>query len=100
VTIAVPRIVTDELWFAAQRVLATNGRKGLDRTQHVYLLQGIARCSCGEPIVIRSGVKYYNAAREPREHPAAYVCGPARIARPAASRSRTAASSTTACGRR
>ncbi len=74
VTMAVPRIVTDELWFAAQKALRASARRGLNRTTHVYLLQGIARCACGEPIVIRSGVKYYNAAREAREHPAAYVC--------------------------
>lgn len=74
VILAVPRLVSDELWFAAQRALRSSQRSGLDRTIHVYLLQGIARCTCGEPIVIRSGVKYYNAAREPREHPAAYHC--------------------------
>ena len=72
--IAVPRIVSDEDWFAAQRALMKAQRRGLDRTIHVYLLQGVARCACGAPIVIRSGVKYFNAAREPREHPAAYIC--------------------------
>ena len=74
VTMQVPRIVADETWFAAQKALAKSGKRGLDRTRHVYLLQGIARCSCGEIIIIRSGVKYYNAAHEPREHQAAYVC--------------------------
>lgn len=74
VAIAVPRLVSDEVWLAAQRTLAKNGKRGLNRTRHVYLLQGVARCRCGEPIVIRSGVKYYNAARELREHPAAYLC--------------------------
>jgi site-specific DNA recombinase len=74
VTIAVPRIVTDELWFAAQRALMKAQRRGLNRTTHVYLLQSIAVCACGSPIVIRSGVKYFNAAHEAREHPAAYVC--------------------------
>jgi hypothetical protein len=74
IAITVPRLVEDEAWFAAQRMLAKNGKRGLNRTRHTYLLQGIARCKCGEPIVIRSGVKYYNAAHEPREHPAAYQC--------------------------
>ncbi len=74
VSLAVPRLVSDEEWFAAQRALMKARRRGLDRTVHVYLLQGIARCACGEQIVIRSGVKYFNAAHEPREHPAAYVC--------------------------
>ncbi len=81
VVLAVPRIVTDEVWFAAQQALRVSRRRGLDRTMHVYLLQGVARCSCGSPIVIRSGVKYFNAAHEPREHPAAYVCKARRDAK-------------------
>jgi len=74
VAIAVPRILSDELWLRAQQSLQRAQRRGLDRTKHVYLLQGIARCTCGEPIVIRSGVKYYNAQHQAREHPAAYLC--------------------------
>ncbi len=72
--IAVPRIVSDEDWNAAQAALRRAQRRGLNRTKHTYLLQGLARCACGEPIVIRSGVKYYNAQHQLREHPAAYVC--------------------------
>jgi hypothetical protein len=33
---------------------------------------------CGGKILIRSGVKYYNAQHEPREHPAAYFCAERR----------------------
>ena len=73
-SVTVPRILTDEEWLEAQRALGKAARRGLNRTRHVYLLQGIARCSCGELIVIRSGVTYYNAARQLREHPAAYLC--------------------------
>lgn len=75
--VKVPRIVDDETWQAAQAQLRKSQRTGLleARTQHVYLLQGIATCGhCGAPIVIRSGVKYFNAVHEPREHPAAYMC--------------------------
>lgn len=76
-TVTVPRIVTDEVWHAAQRALTKGQQAGsiAVRTRHVYLLQGLATCgACGEPIVIRSPVRYYNAAREHREHPAAYLC--------------------------
>lgn len=81
VAMAVPRILCDELWFAAQQALRRSQCRGLDRTTHVYLLQGIARCACGQPMIIRSGVKYYNAQREAREHPAAYLCK-GRMAKP------------------
>jgi site-specific DNA recombinase len=81
-TIALPRIVSDEEWNAAQVQLRRAQRRGLNRTQHVYLLQSFATCGhCGEPIVIRSGVKYFNAAREAREHPSAYLCR-GRMAKP------------------
>lgn len=80
--IAVPRIVEDEEWNAAQAALRKAQRRGLNRTQHVYLLQGLATCGhCNEPIVIRSAVTYYNAARELREHPSAYLCR-GRMAKP------------------
>jgi site-specific DNA recombinase len=78
VTMTVPRILSDDLWFAAQKALKKARRRGLNRTQHVYLLQGLARCVCGGKILIRSGVKYYNAQHEPREHPAAYFCAERR----------------------
>ncbi len=70
----VPRILSDELWLAAQNALRKSKTRGLNRTMHVYLLQGLARCVCGAKILIRSGVKYFNAQHEPREHPAAYFC--------------------------
>lgn len=73
-TLTVPRILSDEMWLDAQRALTKAQRRGLNRTKHNYLLQSISRCSCGSPIVIRSGVTYYNAQRQLREHPAAYLC--------------------------
>lgn len=67
--IAVPAIVTEAEWQEAQQALLRHRRRGLIRTKHVYLLEGIARCSCGAPIAIRSG------QRRPRGFsPAAYVC--------------------------
>jgi hypothetical protein len=57
-------------WQAVARALLAHKRRGLARTKHVYLLEGIARCGhCGGPIAIRSGqrVKRWYS-------PAAYVC--------------------------
>ncbi|MGE3454345.1 MAG: recombinase family protein [Kofleriaceae bacterium] len=74
-TIKVPRIVSDEEWNSAQAAILKAQRCGLNRTQHVYLLQSLATCGeCGSPIVIRSAVKYFNAQHQAREHPAAYLC--------------------------
>jgi hypothetical protein len=71
--IRVPAIVTEREWQEAQRSLIQCGRRGLRRTMHFYLLEGIATCACGAQIGIRS------ATRNPRRtngnpSPAAYVC--------------------------
>jgi DNA invertase Pin-like site-specific DNA recombinase len=69
--IAVPPIVTEEQWQAVQRALIAHGKRGLSRTTHHYLLEGVAMCgACGAPILIRSS----SPARHGRVNPAAYVC--------------------------
>lgn len=71
-TIVVPPIVDDSTWYAAEAALVEHGRRGLRRTRHVYLLEGLATCgACGCPIAIRSATP---DGRRPRVNPAAYVC--------------------------
>src|SRR4051812_48168256 len=54
-TVAVPALVDEATWQAAQDALLRHGKRGLRRTRHVYLLEGLARCgACGSPIAIRS----------------------------------------------
>jgi hypothetical protein len=70
-TMEVPPIVSEATWQQAQEALLRHGKRGLRRTRHLYLLEGIAVCgSCGEPIAIRSGVTSWRGTR----NPAAYVC--------------------------
>ena len=69
--VKVPAIVDESTWRAAQEQLIAHGKRGLVKTKHVYLLEGLAVCSdCGSPIAIRSATHnsrgYLN--------PAAYVC--------------------------
>ncbi len=71
--IRVPAIVSEAAWHAAQQALLRHRRRGLIRTKHVYLLEGLARCSCGARIGIRSQGSYV-AGGERRFNPAAYVC--------------------------
>lgn len=69
--IAVPAIVDEATWQAAQDRLIEHGKRGLRRTRHVYLLEGLAVCGvCGSPIAIRSATP----APRGRVNPAAYVC--------------------------
>lgn len=69
-TIAVPATVPAETWQRAQAALLTAGRRGLRRTQHVYLLdEGTGRCGCGRAVQIRWGGS--------RSETSYYVC-PAR----------------------
>jgi DNA invertase Pin-like site-specific DNA recombinase len=64
---AVPAIVDEPTWSAAQASLIAHGKRGIRRTRHVYLLEGLGRCGrCGEPMVIRSPA--------PHGTPAAYLC--------------------------
>ena len=71
-TVAVPPIVTPEAWAAAQATLAAQGKRGLRRTRHVYLLEGLARCGlCDAPIRIQSAT---GASPSGYRAPAQYVC--------------------------
>jgi site-specific DNA recombinase len=73
-TVAVPRLVDDELYARAQAALLAHHRRGLRRTKHVYLLEGLGVCaSCGAPVGIRSRTSYV-AGGERRYNQAAYVC--------------------------
>lgn len=65
-TIRVPAIVDAATWQAAQAALLASGRRGLRRTQHVYLCdEGVGRCGhCGGAMRVRWGgrqnrVSYY-----------------------------------------
>lgn len=75
-TISVPRIIDDELWHATQAALIAHGKRGLRRTKHVYLLEGLAVCAqCGGRVGIRSATKQRYGRSE-----AAYVCGNRKLA--------------------
>lgn len=70
-TITVPALVDRGAWQAAQEALIAHGKRGLRRTRHVYLLEGLAVCgACGAPILVRSATPQ----RRGRIQPAAYVC--------------------------
>ncbi len=69
--IAVPPIVDDLTWHAAQRLLARRQRRGLKHTMHVYLLdEGAGRCGCGAVLGIAWGgsrnarIRYYVCTRK------------------------------------
>ncbi len=82
-TMPVPRIIDDELWHATQAALTAHGKRGLRRTKHVYLLEGLATCAqCGARIGIRSAT----VQRHGRISEAAYVCGNRKLAHRATDR--------------
>lgn len=78
--IRLPPIVPEQAWQDAQRSLLSLRRRGLRRTKHVYLLEGLARCACGAPISIRSATLNPKRARG-NPSPAAYVCRARKIQR-------------------
>jgi site-specific DNA recombinase len=50
-TVAIPPIVTEDLFEAADEALKRSGRRGQSRVRHSYLAQGIAKCAlCSGPI--------------------------------------------------
>lgn len=74
-TITVPPIVTEDLWQRAQVALLRHKKRGLRRTKHIYLLEGLARCgACGSPMLVRSATGAIKPSTGERYHPAAYVC--------------------------
>ena len=80
-TMPVPAILDETTWHAAQAKLIEHGKRGLRKTKHVYLLEGIAVCGlCGSPMAIRSPTR--NPQRtNGNPSPAAYVCRARKIAR-------------------
>lgn len=71
--VAVPRIVEDSVWYAAQAQLAANGLRGLRRTRHPYLIEGLAACGvCGADVWTHAearssgGRRYYACSRRLR----------------------------------
>lgn len=76
-TMPVPPIIDDRSWHAAQAKLIEAGKRGLIKTKHIYLLEGLATCAvCGSPIHIRSAC----GPRDKKNKPA-YVCRARKVAR-------------------
>mgnify|MGYP001597257472 CR=1 FL=1 len=70
--VPVPPVVDRDLWQAAQTALTSYGLRGLARTRHTYLCEGIAVCAvCGSRIAIASAT---GPSRGRRPRPAYYVC--------------------------
>lgn len=56
VSVPVPPVVSAETWQRAQAQFLASGRRGLRRTRHSYLLEGLTTCAlCGESMVIDTG---------------------------------------------
>lgn len=73
-SIPVPRLVDDATWYAAQDAMTRSGRRGLRRTKHIYLCEGIMVCSlCSAAIWVHreakataNGRAYYQCSRRRR----------------------------------
>lgn len=77
-TVPVPAIVTEALWHEAQGALLAHGKRGLRRTKHCYLLEGLAVCGvCGARVGIASAVQRWRGRNGATRGatPARYVCG-------------------------
>lgn len=72
IVVSVPPMVDEAQWQAAQRGLARNKHRSTRRTRHVYLLEEIGACSCGEPMNILSKCG---------RHPARYICRSRKVKR-------------------
>jgi site-specific DNA recombinase len=78
-SITVPAIIDDALWYRVQDALSARNRYSGARTKQVYLAAGLARCQvCGEPIVIAHG----GAPKKDGGYKSFYMCQ--RRRRPAA----------------
>lgn len=75
-TIKVPAIVDDLLWYRAKDALERWGRRGLRRTRHVYLCEEIARCAVCEARIGISTHGYSTKTGYTRH--GYYVCGARR----------------------
>jgi Recombinase len=77
IVLSVPPIVDEALWQRANAALLRHKKRGLRRTKHVYLLEGLARCGlCGAAVLVRSAT----GGRNGRTNPAAYVCRQRKLA--------------------
>jgi site-specific DNA recombinase len=77
----VPAITDEITWQAVQQRLIAHGKRGLRKTKHVYLLEGLATCAaCGSPIAIRSATRHPGRTNG-NPSPAAYVCRARKLAR-------------------
>lgn len=73
ISISVPPIVSEAEWDAAQDALKRHHKRGLRKTKHTYLLEGLARCAlCGGRINIASGTKPKRGRTY--QSPPRYVC--------------------------
>jgi site-specific DNA recombinase len=76
-TMKVPPIIDEQTYQRAQDKLVEAGKRGLIKTKHVYLLEGLATCAmCGSPIHIRSAM-----GDRAKQSPPAYVCRARKVAR-------------------
>lgn len=67
--VKVPPIIDEATWRATQAALAAQGKRGLRRTRHVYLLEAIGVCD------LCQGRMRLSAASVVGKRPAYYVCG-------------------------
>jgi len=78
--LSVPAAVDEDLWQRAQQSMAKHAHRGLRKTRHSYLLEGLGVCGhCGAPMGIRTAV--WDKRRNGRWNPAAYQCRSRRIFR-------------------
>lgn len=70
----VPAIVDEMTWHRVQEKLLEHGKRGLVKTKHVYLLEGLGVCGlCGSPIAMRSPTRNWKRVNG-NPGPAAYIC--------------------------
>lgn len=70
--VPVPPIVSEVEWYAAQHALERHRKRGLRRTKHVYLLEGLGVCGLCEAAIHLSS--HGAGATGPHARAATYVC--------------------------
>jgi DNA invertase Pin-like site-specific DNA recombinase len=79
-TLTIPAPVDEDLWQRANQAMHKMAKRGLRKTRHEYLFEGLGVCArCGAPMGIRSAV--WDPRRNGRWSPAAYQCRARRIFR-------------------
>lgn len=77
ITVSVPRIVSDEVWYAAQERLDCNRVFAQRNAKRFYLMRGRLTCACGYRLIGETSVKRWNG----EEHCYSdYRCGGSRVA--------------------